>query len=128
MLMLFQFSIVPIFWGGFYYIYSFIYSLVTSIAFTQSIFIDIVVGGLTTLLISYVVLVLYGMLILLVERKRVKTTFWQKIKYSLMFPIFIYSYLPIAVVCLFKKVKWKQIPHTDSRSIEDIEKTKNREN
>lgn len=128
MLMLFPFSVVTIFWGIFYYIYSFIYSLISSITFTQSIFIDIIVGGLTTLLISYVVLALYGMLILLVERKRVKTTFWQKIKYSLMFPIFILSYLPIAVVCLFKKVKWKQIPHTDSRSIEDIENQKKGEN
>ena len=61
------------------------------------------------------------MLILISERKRVKTTFWQKIKHSLMFPVFMFSYLPISIVALFKKVKWKQIPHTDSRNIEDIE-------
>ena len=70
---------------------------------------------------AFVLLFIYGMLVLIREHKRVKTSFWQKIKYSYMFPIFIMSYIPIAIVCFFKgNVQWKQIPHEDSKSIKEF--------
>ena len=63
---------------------------------------------------------LYGALILIRERKRIKLSLWQKIKYSFTFPFFLLTYIPIAYECLFKKVYWKHIPHTSTVSIEQI--------
>ena len=121
MLMLFPFTPLTFIWGIFYFTYRGIESLLAGVGITNTIFMSVLVGLLTSLVIGYVGLVCYGMLILFTERKRVKCSFWQKIKYSLTFPIFMVTYVPISIVCLFKKVKWKQIPHTDSRTIEDIE-------
>ncbi len=36
------------------------------------------------------------------------------------FPVVMLSYVPIAVVALFKKVEWKPIHHSVSRTVEDI--------
>ena len=122
MLMIFPFAPITLFWSVFYYIYMGVKHLFAGVAFANSLFMNVVVGLIAGLIIGYVALFCYGLLILIVERKRVKTTFWQKIRYSLTFPIFIATYLPISIVCLFKKVKWKQIPHTDSRKIDEINK------
>ena len=32
--------------------------------------------------------------------------------YLLMFPVFIFTYIPMAVVALRKNVTWKSIPHS----------------
>mgnify|MGYP001623663106 CR=1 FL=1 len=122
MLMIFPVAPITLFWSVFYNIYLFIKYLIYQIPFVNSFFMDAVVGLVASLIMGYILLFIYGMLILTVERKRVKCSFWQKIKYSLTYPIFIATYLPISIVCLFKKVKWKQIPHNDSRTIEDIYK------
>ncbi len=124
MIMIFPFTIFSFFWTVFYYIYAFVYHLFSHIQFIGSTFMEILVGGVTLLIIFYLLISLYGFLILITERKRVKSTFWQKIKYSLTFPIFLASYIPIAIVCLFKKVKWKHIPHEDSRTIDEINQLK----
>lgn len=122
MVMIFPVSPVTLFWSVFYNIYLFIKYLVSAIPFMNSFFMYAIVGIVSSLIMGYILFFLYGMLILIMERKRVKCSFWKKIKYSLTFPIFMATYVPISIVCLFKKVKWKQIPHTDSRTIEDINK------
>ena len=43
-----------------------------------------------------------------------------KIKYMFTFPIFMFTYLPIAIIAMFKKVEWKPIAHTVVRNTEDI--------
>lgn len=125
-LMLFPFTIVTFFWGilqfVFYVILSFVKTAVPYMIEPLANFISLTIVMAGT---SCIILFIYGLLILISERKRVKTTFWQKIKYSFMFSIYILSYIPIAIVCTFKKnVKWKRIPHEDKRTIEDIEKVK----
>ncbi len=121
-IMIFPFSAITVFWNIIYIIYGAFYTFTSKIAPGAPVpILTILAGLLSTIAIFYALLFAYGMLILISERKRVKTTFWQKIKHSLMFPVFMFSYLPISIVALFKKVKWKQIPHTDSRNIEDIE-------
>lgn len=123
MLMIFPFTPITFFWSIFYYIYLGVEYIFTGVGFANSIFMGAVIGLVTSLILSYLGAFLYGLLILFTERKRVKCSFWQKIKYSLTFPIFLATYVPISIVCLFKKVKWKQIPHTDARTIEDIDST-----
>lgn len=50
----------------------------------------------------------------------------KKIKYLFTFPVFMFTYIPIAVTALFKKVTWKPIAHTFSRSVQDIKQEVNR--
>ena len=36
------------------------------------------------------------------------------------FPLYVFTYIPISLVALFKKVEWTQINHTVVKTIEDI--------
>ena len=46
---------------------------------------------------------------------------WQKIRSVFTFPLYMATYIPIGFVALFKKVGWKPIQHTVTKSIEDID-------
>ena len=60
-------------------------------------------------------------LTVLTEWKRIKTTPMRKIRYLFLFPVFMATYLPIAVACVFQKVEWKPIRHTVAVTLNDIE-------
>ena len=45
-----------------------------------------------------------------------------KIRTMFTFPLFMFTYVPIAVVALFKKVEWTPIEHTVVKSIEDMKR------
>ena len=125
-LFIFPYTMVMFFWNLFCAIYYWCLGHEKfSPIFNISPFTDYVVSLVVSIGTACMLLWLYGMIVLIRERKRVKTTLWQKIKYSYMFPIFILSYVPISIVCFFKgNVKWKQIPHEDSTSIKDLEMQK----
>lgn len=68
----------------------------------------------------YSVLFLMGMITTITEWNRIHSTGWKKIMYSFTFPLFMFTYIPIAIVALFKKVEWKPIAHTVAKSIDDV--------
>jgi len=45
---------------------------------------------------------------------------WKKILYMFTFPLFMLTYIPIAVSAMFCRVGWKPIEHTRSRSLSQI--------
>lgn len=55
---------------------------------------------------------LFGMLTTFIEWENIHTTTAKKIRIMFTFPIFQLTYIPIAIVALFKKVGWKPIAHT----------------
>ena len=63
-----------------------------------------------------------GVVTTLAEWKEIRCPWWQKLLYMLTFPIFMFTYVPIAITAVFTKVEWKQIKHSDSKSIEEMEK------
>ena len=63
-----------------------------------------------------------GLLICITEWKKIKCSNTKKILYLFTFPVFMITYLPVAISALFKKVEWKPIIHTDTSSIDEIEK------
>lgn len=127
LLYIFPFVPITIIWNVIYLTYAAVYSFTADIAPGTTLpIVSIAIGLLIGLAVTYLSIFAYGMLILISERKRAKTTFWQKIGFSLMFPVFMLSYFPISIVALFKKVKWKQIPHVDSRTVEDIDAENNK--
>lgn len=68
----------------------------------------------------YMVLYVFGLLTTITEWKRINTTPAKKILYTFSFPIFIFTYVPIAIVALFKRIEWQPITHSVVKSIEDV--------
>lgn len=68
----------------------------------------------------YILMFLIGLITTLSEWKNIYTTNSKKILYAFTFPIFMMTYIPITFVALFKKVEWKPIVHSESKTLEDI--------
>ena len=62
-----------------------------------------------------------GTITTITEWNQIHSTTGKKIKNLFTFPLFMLTYVPIAVVALFKKVEWKPIKHSVVRSIDDIQ-------
>lgn len=69
---------------------------------------------------NYSVLFIRGLITTLTEWKKIHCSGWKKILYTLTFPLFMITYIPISVVALFKNVEWKPITHTVAKSIDDF--------
>ena len=64
---------------------------------------------------------LLGLLTTITEWNRIQCKGYKKIFYTFTFPIFMFTYMPISICSIFKKVEWKQIKHNINKSIEDME-------
>lgn len=72
---------------------------------------------------SYLVLFAMGLLTTITEWKNINCSPMKKIKYVFSFPIFIFTYVPISIAALFKfkKIEWKPITHSITKTIEEIQ-------
>ena len=68
----------------------------------------------------YGILFLLGLITTLTEWKSIHCSSWKKIAYTFTFPLFMFTYIPISVVALFKDVEWKPIAHTVVKSLDDV--------
>lgn len=66
----------------------------------------------TALVNTYLVMFLYGLLTILMEWRRIPARPLKRLQYLPLFPIFIFSYIPISLAALFMRVEWKPIRHT----------------
>lgn len=69
---------------------------------------------------SYAVLYGLGLVTTISEWKSINSTAFKKIIYTFSFPIFIFTYIPISIVALFRKIEWKPITHSITKSIEEV--------
>ncbi|HAQ40990.1 MAG TPA: N-acetylglucosaminyltransferase [Clostridiales bacterium] len=69
---------------------------------------------------SYIVLFALGLITTITEWKQINSSPWNKIKYLFSFPVFIFTYVPISIVALCKKIEWKPITHSIAKSIEEV--------
>ncbi len=69
---------------------------------------------------SYTVLFVIGLITTITEWKQINSTAWKRIKYMFTFPVFIFTYIPISIVALFRKIEWKPITHSIVKSIEEV--------
>lgn len=68
----------------------------------------------------YLGLLLYGAATVVVEWRSIRIPNWKKIAYLFTFPLFMFTYVPIALVALVRKVEWKPIAHgVDCAAVED---------
>ena len=68
----------------------------------------------------YLVLFVFGLITTITEWKQIHASAKKKILYTFTFPIFIFTYVPISIVALFRKIEWKPIHHSVTKTIEDI--------
>lgn len=66
----------------------------------------------TALINTYLIMFLYGLLTILMEWRRIPARPLKRLQYLPLFPIFIFSYIPISLAALFMRVEWKPIRHT----------------
>lgn len=66
------------------------------------------------------VMLIFGTLTTITEWKHIHAKNKDKIKYVFTFPVFMLTYVPIALIAVFKKVEWKPITHNVVRSVADV--------
>ena len=73
---------------------------------------------------AYLTLYALGLLITLVEWKRIRTTAAKKLLYTFTFPLLMFTYIPIAFTALFARVTWKPIKHSVTGRTESLISTR----
>ena len=73
-----------------------------------------------TLFGFYGMFFMLGVITTITEYKKIHCTPIKKILYTFTFPLFMLTYIPISVIALFKKVEWKPISHSISKTLSDF--------
>lgn len=73
-----------------------------------------------TIMNFYGMFFLMGSITAITEWKNIHCSKPKRVLYLFTFPLFMLTYVPIAVVALFRKIEWKPISHTVSKSLADI--------
>ena len=68
----------------------------------------------------YCMLFFLGAVTTFTEWAKIPASTWMKLRTMFTFPLFMLTYVPIAVAAIFKKVEWTPIEHTVVKSIEDM--------
>lgn len=61
-----------------------------------------------------------GLITTITEWKQIHCPTWKKLLYTITFPLFMLTYIPIYIVSLFSKVEWKPIKHEKNLTLEQI--------
>ena len=69
----------------------------------------------------YLLMFSIGFITLVTEWNKILAPANKKIKSLFTFPLFMITYVPISLVALVKKVEWKPIAHSITKSVEEIE-------
>lgn len=68
----------------------------------------------------YITLWVVGAITTITQWKRIHCSAFKKIFYAFTFPIFMLTYLPIAITAIFKKVEWTPIVHSKAKKLDEI--------
>ncbi len=68
----------------------------------------------------YLFLYALGLITTISEWNRIACSALRKVVFTFTFPLFMFTYIPIAVVALYKKVQWVPIQHTVIKSLEQV--------
>jgi len=74
----------------------------------------------SALLSFYLMFMLMGTLTVITEWDKIKCSPGKKIWYLILFPVFLFTYVPISVIALFKKVVWKPVEHTEAKTLDEV--------
>lgn len=96
-------------------------ALFYSLFFARMYVTDVLIEMAFTFGSLYLTLFLLGTVSGIVEWTNIKCSPGRIIWSFFTFPLFMLTYIPISITALFTKVRWKEIHHTVSQSIENIE-------
>ena len=117
----FPFGLVTFLLGFFYNISSFCLYLVGSPGYTPEAlylyFMNITIGLIVQAWFT-------GMLVCIRERKDIYCPWWKTAYYIFFFGVYDLFNIPISILCLFIKVRWKAVPHNDETTMAELEKAK----
>ncbi len=68
----------------------------------------------------YGMFMLLGLITTITEWNQIHCGKAKRILYTFSFPLFMLTYVPIAIVALFRKIEWKPISHSVSKSLSEI--------
>lgn len=85
-----------------------------SLSFTFKLFARMLLNG-------YDIILLVGIITTITEWKSIKAKPLKKIIYMFTFPAFMFTYIPISICALFKKVKWEPISHNVIKNLSEVE-------
>ena len=75
---------------------------------------------LNTIISAYGLLFVIGAVTTAFEWHKIHATTFKKLLYTLTFPLFMLTYVPIAFMSLFMRVEWKPIEHKVGKTIHEI--------
>ena len=73
-----------------------------------------------TLVNFYGLFFILGLLTAITEWDQIHCVWYKKVLYLFTFPVSMLSYVPIAIIALFKKVEWKPIKHSVVRTLDEV--------
>lgn len=73
-----------------------------------------------TVINFYGLFFILGLITTITEWEQIHCPKPKRILYLFTFPVFMLTYVPIAIVALFKKVSWKPIKHSVVRTLEEV--------
>lgn len=68
----------------------------------------------------YIIFYVLGLLTTISEWDQIRCPAFKKMLYTFTFPLFMFTYVPISIIALFKKVKWDPIKHSISKDIGEM--------
>ncbi|MBD5151143.1 MAG: glycosyltransferase family 2 protein [Oscillibacter sp.] len=71
-------------------------------------------------IVPYLLLFVAGAITTITQWKKIHTTAWKKLLYTLTFPIFMATYVPITILALCGKVEWKPIEHRAAMTVQEL--------
>lgn len=69
---------------------------------------------------AYAMLFIVGAITLISEWKNIHCSAAKKIFYTFTFPLFMFTYIPISAIAIFKKVSWTPIEHTYISTLDQV--------
>jgi len=80
------------------------------------------IGGLfaSAVITLYILLFTIASITVATEWKRIHCQAFLKIAYLFAFPVFMLTYIPIAMAALFRRVEWKPIAHNAVKTLEEV--------
>lgn len=70
----------------------------------------------------YLTFLMFGVITLLTEWRKIHASAAKKVLYLFTFPIFMFTYIPISVAALFVNVTWKPIAHERCKTLSEIKR------
>ncbi len=83
---------------------------------------DVILAFISGIVVYYVINYVQGLIATIAEWDKIHAPNHKKILYTFTYPIYMCTYIPMAFVAIFAKIKWKPIEHTHTTTIDEFEK------